>query len=457
MLLNSNQHYQIHSKPKLPSYPFSITLTNNKPFTNQPLFASISNNNNINNTKDTNINNNINNNNFLPPIKNQNFQPNFQQDDRTYLQHQHSNEKFLSEINEVIQKKKNYHKGITSTLIPSTNADINNYSYLKQNCFSNNINDILPHFKKNLQRNPFKNTQITSIGVKKFTRENYSTKDLCLKIHHEYNDSAHSVKEYSYNENKNYPFRKDMQDYHNIIDSFNDVETQGYFALLDGHGGNDVVEYANEKMPLILLSNLNQLGSNKELLFIRSFNELDGEIKLLSSANESGTTFTLIFICVENEKKMLYCSNLGDTKAILIRTFKNEEGKLDFKNFICLTKEHKCTDKEEAERIRNEGGLVFNGRLFGQLALSRALGDFNLKPNGLITKPSFFKKEVSEGDFIVACSDGVWDVVSEDNICDILFDEINGVGNIDTVGKKVIEQAKENGSNDNISCIVIRI
>ena len=59
------------------------------------------------------------------------------------------------------------------------------------------------------------------------------------------------------------------------------------------------------------------------------------------------------------------------------------------------------------------GGIVFNGRLFGQLALSRCLGDFNLKPYGLIVKPSFMKMEVFDGDYIVIASDGVWDVVNE--------------------------------------------
>ena len=63
------------------------------------------------------------------------------------------------------------------------------------------------------------------------------------------NNSANSVKEYSYNENKNYPSRKEMQDYHNIIDNYKNDSTKGYFSLMDGHGGNQVVEFANEKLP----------------------------------------------------------------------------------------------------------------------------------------------------------------------------------------------------------------
>ena len=69
------------------------------------------------------------------------------------------------------------------------------------------------------------------------------------------------------------------------------------------------------------------------------------------------------------------------------------------KTYQNLTTEHKVeSNYEENERIKKLGGLIFNGRLFGQLVLSRALGDFSLKNNGLISTPSIHKHKFNEDD-----------------------------------------------------------
>ena len=43
----------------------------------------------------------------------------------------------------------------------------------------------------------------------------------------------------------------------------------------------------------------------------------------------------------------------------------------------------------------------FNGRLFGQLTLTMALGDFSLKNNGLISTPSINKNKILENDIFI--------------------------------------------------------
>ena len=97
---------------------------------------------------------------------------------------------------------------------------------------------------------------------------------------------------------------------------------------------------------------------------------------------------------------------------------------------------------------------MFNGRLFGQLILSRALGDFSMKSHGLISTPSIHKHIVNEKDkFIIIASDGVWDQISEDEIVDICLEN----GNCDNIGEKIVNLAINKGSTDNISCIAIKI
>ena len=46
---------------------------------------------------------------------------------------------------------------------------------------------------------------------------------------------------------------------------------------------------------------------------------------------------------------------------------------------IELSKDHKPMNEEEWNRINNAGGFVLYNRVNGDLALSRALGDFEFK------------------------------------------------------------------------------
>lgn len=69
--------------------------------------------------------------------------------------------------------------------------------------------------------------------------------------------------------------------------------------------------------------------------------------------------------------KKLYCANAGDSRGIACR-----KGQL-----ITLSNDHKPNNPEEMERIYNAGGWVEFNRVNGNLALSRALGDFLFKRN----------------------------------------------------------------------------
>ena len=64
--------------------------------------------------------------------------------------------------------------------------------------------------------------------------------------------------------------------------------------------------------------------------------------------------------------------------------------------------------------MRNGGGIIFENRVGGSLAITRAFGDHSLKKDGVIAKP-FINKHVlrSTDKFIVIATDGVWDVMED--------------------------------------------
>ena len=81
-----------------------------------------------------------------------------------------------------------------------------------------------------------------------------------------------------------------------------------------------------------------------------------------------GTTANVLLI-VNN---MLICANAGDSRCVVA-----EEGKAK-----ALSLDHKPTQKREKERIYKAGHTVnFEGRIDGNLNLSRGIGDIWAKKN----------------------------------------------------------------------------
>lgn len=86
-----------------------------------------------------------------------------------------------------------------------------------------------------------------------------------------------------------------------------------------------------------------------------------------------------------------------------------------------LSTDHKPCDPLEKERIISAGGFVELNRVNGNLALSRAVGDFAFKQNMDIDPedqivsgcPDVVSRSVSESwEFMVLACDGIWDVLS---------------------------------------------
>jgi len=264
-----------------------------------------------------------------------------------------------------------------------------------------------------------------------------------------YNPTAKSVKEYSYSEDRNSSFRNSMEDYSKIIDKYMNDSSKGLFCLYDGHGGSEPVKFVCERFPDIFSKCLNENKNNIEKSLIHAFQKVDDELKIHSDCENVGTTACIVYIykdadIITGGRKTFYCANIGDTRCILVTS--NGSKRLSY--------DHKCTDETEVARIRKIGGVVFNGRVFGQLALSRALGDHAMKKYGVICTPHINKHLVSEKDrWIVICSDGVWDVISDEEVFDLSLK----IKNSNEFSNLIVSTAIERGSRDNISCIVIKI
>lgn len=78
------------------------------------------------------------------------------------------------------------------------------------------------------------------------------------------------------------------------------------------------------------------------------------------------------------EDNHIYVANAGDSRSIIGISGKAKP----------LSFDHKPTDEGEMNRIIKAGGFVEFGRVNGNLALSRAIGDFEFKQNDKLSPES---------------------------------------------------------------------
>jgi len=145
------------------------------------------------------------------------------------------------------------------------------------------------------------------------------------------------------------------------------------------------------------------------------------------------------------DSRKLWVANVGDSRAVLSR-----RGQA-----IQMSVDHE--PNTERGSIENRGGFVSNmpgdvARVNGQLAVSRAFGDKNLKTH-LRSDPDVTPADIDvDTDFLILASDGLWKVLANQEAVDIakkIKDPLKAA-------KQLIAESLERESKDDISCIVVR-
>eukprot|EP01103_Thecamoeba_quadrilineata_P016902 TRINITY_DN5808_c0_g1_i1.p1 TRINITY_DN5808_c0_g1~~TRINITY_DN5808_c0_g1_i1.p1 ORF type:complete len:373 (-),score=74.29 TRINITY_DN5808_c0_g1_i1:230-1348(-) len=232
-------------------------------------------------------------------------------------------------------------------------------------------------------------------------------------------------------------------------------KTFGLWAVFDGHAGSEAAIECQDLVPSVLLSLESfRKGRITEALaecFVRS------DAVLLSKSQvegwKNGTTAALVVITDFD----MHIANVGDTEVVLAR--KISGGRLQA---LCLSEMHRCTAPEEKKRIIASGGMVVGGRLFGDLTVSRALGDHSFKrpvnENDLVSAVPFVKHvEVeAEDEFLIIACDGVWDKMTYQEAVDFIAKHRNsGVTDPTELSKLLVEEALRKKSTDNITTIIV--
>ena len=231
---------------------------------------------------------------------------------------------------------------------------------------------------------------------------------------------------------------------------FGDIN-YSYYGVCDGHGpsGHFVSDFIKSNIAFIvykqlkslLIQNQNNININLNeaddsnidftQLFKDCFSLMDSKLNDNKSIDTelSGTTCISLLFC----DNRIISANVGDSRAIKgqFDSFNNKW------NYIPLSRDHKPSDKDEAERIKKCKGIIHpyiddEGNFAGPdrvwmddelpgLAMSRSFGDNVASRVGVFSEPEVkifpFKEEDK---FIVIASDGLWEYVTNDEVIDIV-------------------------------------
>ncbi|KAK7328150.1 hypothetical protein VNO77_22246 [Canavalia gladiata] len=233
-----------------------------------------------------------------------------------------------------------------------------------------------------------------------------------------------------------------MEDYHVAkIVKFGGHEL-GLFAIYDGHLGDSVPAYLQKHLFSNIL-NEEDFWTDPNSSIIKAYETTDQAILSNSSDLGRGGSTAVTAILINNQK--LWVANVGDSRAVLSR------GGVA----IQMTTDHE--PNTERGIIENKGGFVSNmpgdvARVNGQLAVSRAFGDKNLKSH-LRSDPDIQHYDIGpDTEILILASDGLWKVMANQEAVDIA----RRIKDPQKAAKQLAAEALKRESKDDISCIVVR-
>ena len=296
-----------------------------------------------------------------------------------------------------------------------SNYNINNHYNQSLNVDCHEINLSLLGKSKNEE---------SKIIDKKETKIEKKWKGKNIKCIHDLSKTGLAGDEKKVNQDNYFIFKNFVQGFENI-----------YMGVCDGHGyyGHEVSGYIKENLPMDLNHALKQ--KNLDLLkddlsptikecFIQENQNLLNNHQIDSDL--SGTTC----ISVIYTPKKLIIANIGDSRCVLGK-YDKKENKYISEN---LSRDHKPTIPEEAERILKVGGRIRpmldeDGEFIGPLrvymkekempglAMTRSFGDYFGSTAGTISEPEVTEHVFKEEDkFIVIASDGLYEFIESEEV-----------------------------------------
>ncbi|KAJ0402547.1 hypothetical protein P43SY_000810 [Pythium insidiosum] len=239
------------------------------------------------------------------------------------------------------------------------------------------------------------------------------------------------------------------------------------FAVCDGHGGKHAADMAANIMVEVFVATMTDrklfpgadskpspeaIGAAMRDAFMALDARLRDTPEVQYGSDQSGCTAISAFLTSTH----VIVANTGDSRSVLAKNGKT----------VAMSYDHKPMNDTERKRIENAGGMVRANRVNGDLAVSRALGDFtykqrnDLKPEEQqVSAEPEIKVEPRDGteEFLLIACDGIWDVLTNEDACAhvrMLMDL--GESDMGLIAEDLLDVCLKLGSRDNMSVVIIK-
>ncbi|KAG0182365.1 Protein phosphatase 2C 2 [Apophysomyces sp. BC1034] len=251
-----------------------------------------------------------------------------------------------------------------------------------------------------------------------------------------------------------------MEDAHATLLKLDNTEAS-FFGVYDGHGGSSVAKYTGQALHRHIRESKHFDKNEYREALKDGFMALDKELSQDKSFefDPSGCTAVTALVTPDNR---IFVANAGDSRSVISV---NGESK-------ALSYDHKPVNRLESQRIIAAGGFVEFGRVNGNLALSRAIGDFEFKQNEhlppeeqIVTcDPDVIEHEISgEDEFFVLACDGIWDCMTNQQVVSFVRSEIAKRTPLEVICEEIMDHCLATDSDmtgvgcDNMSIMIIGI
>jgi len=231
-----------------------------------------------------------------------------------------------------------------------------------------------------------------------------------------------------------------------------------FFGVFDGHGGDKVALFAGDNIHNIIAKQDTFKTGNYEQALKDGFLATDRAILNDPKYEDEVSGCTACVGLITEDK--IFIANAGDSRGVL--GVKGRAKPLSF--------DHKPQNEGEKARITAAGGFVDFGRVNGNLALSRAIGDFEFKKSAelapeqqIVTAyPDVVVHEMGDDDeFLVIACDGIWDCQSSQAVIEFVRRGIAAKQDLDKICENMMDNCLASNSEtggvgcDNMTMVII--
>lgn len=219
-----------------------------------------------------------------------------------------------------------------------------------------------------------------------------------------------------------------------------------FFGVYDGHGGDEAAEYCSKNLSEFLVRN-SKLRENPGAALLKAYEKADKKFCAIANKKDIAAGTTAVSALVFTDKIVI--ANTGDSRAVIVRSG----------GATVITEDHNPGSPKETERIEALGGSVVNDdgcfRVEGVLGVSRAIGDYYLKPYVACTPDLYHLDRTKDDLFLVLASDGLWEDLEAKDCTLILSRALKKRQTIQSCATAMVDLALKKGSADNVCVVVV--